>query len=153
MRLLHPFLTGLCVPLLLYLITKLLDLPVLLDLVTHSVCSPDLLDHLSPHYPSWGTWFHPERQTGRLKPDPRLGWNLLYHLGGNGPWIQRSGHNASEIAPPKGCIVDQVHMVCVPRHPSSKTRAIYSPAILPITDDNPPGSAAEVYPVRVDVTP
>jgi hypothetical protein len=30
---------------------------------------------------------------------------------------------------------------------------IYSLAILPITDDNSPGSAAEVYPVRVDVTP
>lgn len=39
-------------------------------------------------------------------------WNILYHLGGNGPWISKvdnvvgGGLNA-----PSGCRIDQVHMV------------------------------------------
>lgn len=39
-------------------------------------------------------------------------WNLFYHLGGNGPWIPKvDGVIDARIAPPTGCVVDQVHMV------------------------------------------
>lgn len=62
----------------------------------------------SPHGASWRTWFHP-RRTGSAG---RKGeWNLLYHLGGNGPWVEL-GEGQAGIEPPEGCIVDQVHMVC-----------------------------------------
>lgn len=42
-------------------------------------------------------------------------WNLFYHLGGNGPWIEkmdaRFGTYDKEGKPPSGCEVDQVHMI------------------------------------------
>ncbi|RVX69343.1 hypothetical protein B0A52_06938 [Exophiala mesophila] len=39
-------------------------------------------------------------------------WKLFYHLGGNGPWIPKSHNVAYDQAPlPKGCSVDQVHML------------------------------------------
>jgi len=39
-------------------------------------------------------------------------WNILYHLGGNGPWIPRLENGTEDdLAPPHGCRVDQVHMV------------------------------------------
>jgi hypothetical protein len=39
-------------------------------------------------------------------------WNLFYHLGGNGPWIPKvDGVIRDSLAPPIGCVVDQVHMV------------------------------------------
>lgn len=39
-------------------------------------------------------------------------WNLLYHLGGNGPWIRRmSGLYYYDAPLPKICSIDQVHMV------------------------------------------
>ena len=39
-------------------------------------------------------------------------WNILYHLGGNGPWIPKlHGIADRDIDPPSGCTVDQVHMV------------------------------------------
>jgi hypothetical protein len=39
-------------------------------------------------------------------------WNLFYHLGGNGPWIQKvDGVIHDTLAPPGGCVVDQAHMV------------------------------------------
>ena len=39
-------------------------------------------------------------------------WDILYHLGGNGPWIQMlDGVVERDIAPPTGCQVEQVHMV------------------------------------------
>lgn len=115
MRFPYTFLTVFLTPLLVHFIIKLRDQPELLDLVTRRLCSSVVLETLSLHSPGWGTWFHPERQTGRVKPEQRAGWNLLYHLGGHGPWIRRSAQNASEIVPPKGCTVDQVHMVCVLR--------------------------------------
>jgi hypothetical protein len=44
-------------------------------------------------------------------------WNLFYHLGGNGPWIEKAnprfGSYEDEGKPPEGCVVDQVHMVRV----------------------------------------
>lgn len=39
-------------------------------------------------------------------------WNLLYHLGGNGPWIEKvDGVVEGGTAPREGCVVEQVHMV------------------------------------------
>ena len=40
------------------------------------------------------------------------GWDILYHVGGNGPWIQKvDGTLGESIEPPVGCKVEQVHMV------------------------------------------
>ena len=40
------------------------------------------------------------------------GWDILYHVGGNGPWIQKvDGTLGEDIEPPVGCKVEQVHMV------------------------------------------
>lgn len=40
-------------------------------------------------------------------------WNVLYHVGGNGPWIQKiDGVVEGGIGPPEGCVVEQIHMVC-----------------------------------------
>lgn len=40
------------------------------------------------------------------------GWDLFYHLGGNGPWIPKSNSIAYSDAPlPSACRVDQVHML------------------------------------------
>ncbi|KAK8212935.1 hypothetical protein M8818_003100 [Zalaria obscura] len=39
-------------------------------------------------------------------------WNILYHLGGNGPWIRKEDNIISnDMEPPPGCTVDQIHMV------------------------------------------
>jgi len=39
-------------------------------------------------------------------------WNILYHLGGNGPWIRKTDNvMPGGIDVPAGCRVDQVHMV------------------------------------------
>jgi acid phosphatase len=40
------------------------------------------------------------------------GWNLLYHLGGNGPWIKKyTDHGMVGDDLPLGCKVDQLHMM------------------------------------------
>lgn len=39
-------------------------------------------------------------------------WNILYHLGGNGPWIPKvDGPLGDELSVPEGCKIEQVHMV------------------------------------------
>ena len=39
-------------------------------------------------------------------------WHLFYHLGGNGPWIQKVDHVLhNDVDVPTGCSVDQVHML------------------------------------------
>ncbi len=44
----------------------------------------------------------------KAEPD----WNILYHIGGNGPWIQKIDGVVQEgFGPPAGCHVEQVHMV------------------------------------------
>ena len=47
--------------------------------------------------------------------DKQGDWNLFYHLGGNGPWIEkvdaRFGSHEKDGKPPPGCVIDQVHMV------------------------------------------
>jgi len=58
-----------------------------------------------------------EKTTGHT---PSKGWNLLYHLGGNSPWIPKiDGIVDGGIDPPKGCTVDMVHMV---QHHGSSVR-------------------------------
>lgn len=45
--------------------------------------------------------------------DRKRDWNILYHLGGNGPWIEKvDGNDSDGIKPPDGCAVEQVHLVC-----------------------------------------
>lgn len=48
-------------------------------------------------------------------------WNILYHLGGNGPWIPKvDGPFGDELSVPEGCKIEQVHMVgTTPLLPSS----------------------------------
>ena len=44
--------------------------------------------------------------------DIESSWNMLYHLGGNGPWIKKlEGTLHEDVEPPRGCEVEQVHMV------------------------------------------
>lgn len=39
-------------------------------------------------------------------------WNILYHLGGNGPWIEKiDGVMEGGLRLPEGCEVDMAHMV------------------------------------------
>jgi acid phosphatase len=65
-----------------------------------------------PYTSSWRSWWHPERG-GRSSI--KKGWNLLYHLGGNGPWIEKvDGVVDGGIGVPEGCNVEQVHMVWWP---------------------------------------
>ncbi|KAL4962495.1 allantoate permease family MFS transporter [Aspergillus stella-maris] len=67
----------------------------------------------SPWYPSWNSWFDPERKSspGDLEVPEHDGWNLFYHLGGYGPWIEKVDGEVEGIEPPGGCVVDQVHMM------------------------------------------
>ena len=63
-----------------------------------------------PYASTWQSWWNPRRGG---KPSIERDWNLLYHLGGNGPWIEKiDGIVEGGIGVPKGCRVEQVHMVC-----------------------------------------
>lgn len=65
-----------------------------------------------PYTSSWGSWWHPQRSHGSGSSESGRGWNILYHLGGNGPWIEKTeGVVKGGIGVPKGCSVEQVHMV------------------------------------------
>lgn len=71
-----------------------------------------------PHYSSWDAWWHPQRsQDSNAKSKDAAGvitkdWNILYHLGGNGPWVEKVIDVVEGgVATPKGCEVVQVHMV------------------------------------------
>lgn len=79
--------------------------------------TPPAPDHVSeaPHVASWTTWFHPFHSLNSSgRPRGRKGWNILHHLGGNGPWIEKSTgtDELPTLAPPEGCTIDQVHLVC-----------------------------------------
>jgi acid phosphatase len=70
-----------------------------------------------PHHASWGSWWHPERVTSHSSQEGAgartKDWNILYHLGGNGPWVEKVDNVVEGgLAPPEGCVVEQVHMVC-----------------------------------------
>jgi acid phosphatase len=71
-----------------------------------------------PHHSSWTSWWHPHRSDGTAAEYKKgagsitSDWNILYHLGGNGPWVEKVidiVHGG--IAVPEGCQVEQVHMV------------------------------------------
>ncbi|KAF7595014.1 acid phosphatase pho5 [Aspergillus hancockii] len=68
----------------------------------------------SPYCASWNTWYHPFQSPSH---QARIGsydndWNLLYHLGGNGPWVEKiDGPNARGVDPPNRCTIDQLHMI------------------------------------------
>lgn len=71
-----------------------------------------------PHHSSWSSWWHPERNDGEHRNcghDARASqndWNILYHLGGNGPWVEKTIDVVDGgIGVPEGCAVEQVHMV------------------------------------------
>lgn len=87
-------------------------------------------ESVSPFSPSWGSWWHPHSPTTQRVYDPDK-WNLLYHLGGYGPWIElREGLVTAQnvgIGPPEGCIVDSVHMVLLSLIPCSRLHLPFVP--------------------------
>jgi hypothetical protein len=67
---------------------------------------------------SWSTWFSPEAVYSGRKPAANGGsvdrdWNILYHLGGDGPWVQKIANvvEGETVSPPEGCEVEQVHVL------------------------------------------
>ncbi|KAH6618457.1 3-phytase B precursor [Boeremia exigua] len=71
-----------------------------------------------PHHSSWTSWWHPQRSEGSISERNQgagtttKDWNILYHLGGNGPWVEKLIDLAEpSIAVPPGCQVSQVHMM------------------------------------------
>ncbi|KAF2116521.1 histidine phosphatase superfamily [Lophiotrema nucula] len=85
-----------------------------------------------PHQSSWSSWWHPhhavEKERHHSSRAQRAGattkdWNILYYLGGNGPWVEKV-HNVVEggIAVPDGCKVEQIHMMArhAERYPVGK---------------------------------
>ncbi|KAF2669209.1 multiple inositol polyphosphate phosphatase [Microthyrium microscopicum] len=66
---------------------------------------------------SWTSWFSPGAWTGQNIAAKNGGkidstWNILYHLGGVGPWIQKIDDViTNDVGPPDGCTVQQVHML------------------------------------------
>ncbi|KAL6710649.1 hypothetical protein ACN47E_007706 [Coniothyrium glycines] len=71
-----------------------------------------------PHHSTWSSWWHPERSEGTLKDSAQgagaitKDWNILYHLGGNGPWVEKViDVTDGGIAVPENCVVEQVHMM------------------------------------------
>ena len=72
-----------------------------------------------PHHSTWASWWHPS-DSGRTPASSSHGtgaitkdWNILYHLGGNGPCVEKVIDGAyGGIAVPENCEVEQIHMVC-----------------------------------------
>ena len=59
-------------------------------------------------------WDHPQAS---VLNTTREDWNILYHLGGNGPWIPKvDGVCEDDLSMPEGCHVEQVHVVGVFQH-------------------------------------
>ena len=74
---------------------------------------PDFYPFTSP-YEAWRT-----ASSVKVQQIPEAGgasgrwdWNILYHLGGNGPWIPKvDGVVEGGIDVPQGCNIEQIHMV------------------------------------------
>lgn len=71
-----------------------------------------------PHQSSWSSWWHPQRSEERGQHDQQSAgtitsdWNILYHLGGNGPWVEKIIDVVEGgIGVPSGCEVEQVHLM------------------------------------------
>jgi len=85
-----------------------------------------------PHQSSWNSWYHPQRieHNERLSASQALragvakgDWNILYHLGGNGPWVEKVVDTVEGgITVPEGCTVEQVHMMArhAERYPTKR---------------------------------
>jgi acid phosphatase len=94
---------------------------------------------VTPYYGSWRTWLNP-CQSAQPDTSQTSGkeWNILYHLGGNGPWVENIHEGAaSSLETPEGCSIDQVHMVClypscIPEFPSQPLGRV--PGLLIVTD-------------------
>lgn len=70
-----------------------------------------LPSYLQTHHRSWWS-SEPDPQAASRSGVDKDGWNLLYHLGGNGPWVEKvDGVVEGGIQVPEGCEVDMVHMV------------------------------------------
>lgn len=79
----------------------------------------------SPYSSSWTSWWSKDRHalsadgaslgtesTGQGGGAIGQDWNVLYHLGGNGPWVEKvDGVFDGGITLPEHCKVEQVHMV------------------------------------------
>lgn len=76
-------------------------------------------EQILPFTSGRGSWFGPQSWLPRTSPGQEASstnrkskWNILYHLGGNGPWIQKmDGVVQGGVGPPEGCTVEQVHMM------------------------------------------
>ncbi|KAE8387504.1 histidine phosphatase superfamily [Aspergillus alliaceus] len=82
--------------------------------VSYYTRSPSASEVGSPHCASWNTWFNPFEYPSNRSRTVWQGndWNLLYHLGGNGPWVEKiDGPGARGVDPPNGCAIEQVHMM------------------------------------------
>lgn len=70
----------------------------------------------TPWTAGWSSWFGPgswkDSSAARKGGKVDKNWNILYHLGGTGPWVQKvDGIFTNDIGPPAGCKVEQVHML------------------------------------------
>ncbi|KAL2844996.1 histidine phosphatase superfamily [Aspergillus pseudoustus] len=61
----------------------------------------------------WNPGLKPSFNLFHEKPSPLKsdGWDLHYHLGGYGPWVEKLDGPVRGIEVPPGCRVDQVHML------------------------------------------
>ncbi|KAF2157064.1 phosphoglycerate mutase-like protein [Myriangium duriaei CBS 260.36] len=74
---------------------------------SNGLCLRDTLQHVQHIFFSKHNAIHDE-----APPPPTKPWNILYHLGGNSPWIPKTTNIiASAALPPPGCHVEQVHML------------------------------------------
>jgi acid phosphatase len=68
----------------------------------------------TPWSGNWRTWsnHHEATRPSASQPSGEV-WNILHHLGGNGPWIENI-HEAAATSYdiPDNCSIDQVHLVC-----------------------------------------
>jgi len=76
---------------------------------------PNSLQQILPSYlqtdhHGWG--LEPAYRGTSNCPDQQGEWNIFYHLGGNGPWVEKvDGVLDGGIQVPDGCEVDMAHMV------------------------------------------
>lgn len=69
-----------------------------------------LPEYLQTNHHGWG--LEPAYRGASNCPDQKEEWNILYHLGGNGPWVEKvDGVLEGGIQVPDGCEVDMAHMV------------------------------------------
>ncbi|KAL1304807.1 hypothetical protein AAFC00_003735 [Neodothiora populina] len=97
---------------------------------------PPLTHLYESHRSGWWTSFSGDTE-GERRDGGEGDWDLLYHLGGNGPWIRKmdgvvgglddEGEREGEehgggVGVPRGCMVDQVHMLSrhAERYPTGK---------------------------------